>query len=370
MSVSIQKGSILIYRIFDIAEEINLPRVEELLSSPVHSAARSRLKFTLTPRQTIIMRNAPVTLGLGESELNLQNQSVKAEVFAKLWDYGVLSIMFQVPIPVGTKWEQLVDISAQLEQDTLIDEAARNRAQELITIIEPGLRDSHSWPEFEDYVIFFFEQINGIKDSNELLEKVDVASLIVAENTVKISENSKKSILESTLQYSVNDLCIIDWNSALVIEPSGKKEVPEAIEFALTHLLEMRYYDALIDQKLAMLYDAIEASRGKFFNKSFSVLSREASARYIEFSEFIERVDNSFKVVGDFYLARIFRIANEEFRIPEWEGNIMRKMGLIANLSELLQGEINVNRSLWLEITIVVLIMFELITTFAKIAAQ
>ena len=366
--IKIKKGSILIYRVFDIAEEINLPRVEELLSSPLKSTVRSRLKFTLTPRQTIIMRNAPVTLGLGESELMFQNDSVKAEVFAKIWDYGVVSIMFQIPIAEGTEWESLINISAKLEQDTLIDEAARFRTQELVKAINPALRDVHSWHEFEDYNIFFFEEIDGVKDCSELFEKVDVARLVVAENSVKLAESSKKFILESSLQYSTSDLCVIDWTSAVVIEPSGQKEVPEAIEFALTHLMEMRYYDALIDQKLAMLYDAIEESRSKLFNKSFSSLSREASARYIEFSEFIERVDNSFKVVGDFYLARIFRVASDEFRIPEWEGNIMRKMGLLANLSELLQGEINVNRSLWLEITIVVLIMFELITTFAKFA--
>jgi uncharacterized Rmd1/YagE family protein len=71
-------------------------------------------------------------------------------------------------------------------------------------------------------------------------------------------------------------------------------------------------------------------------------------------------------VVGDFYLAKIFRAAGEKFRIPEWEANISRKINLFSNLSELLQGEINVNRSLWLEITIVVLILFELATTFAK----
>lgn len=366
--VKIQKGSILIYRVFDIAEEINLHRVEELLSSPIQGAVRSRLKFTLTPRQTIIMRNAPVTMSLGESELTFQNETVKAEVFVKIWDYGVLSVMFQIPIPAGTKWETLVDISAHLEKDTLIDEAARFRTQELVNVLAPALRDVHSWHEFEDYNIFFFEELSGIKDCSELFEKVDVARLVLAENSVEIADSSKKSILESTYQYSTGDLCVIDWNSAIVVEPSGKKEVPEAIEFALTHLMEMRYYDALIDQKLAMLYDSIEASRGKFFNNRFSNLSREASARYIEFSEFIERVDNSFKVVGDFYLARIFRVAGEEFRIPEWEGNIMRKMNLLANLSELLQGEINVNRSLWLEVTIVVLIMFELITTFAKLA--
>ena len=138
------------------------------------------------------------------------------------------------------------------------------------------------------------------------------------------------------------------------------------IEFALTQLMEMRYYDNLLDKRLTLLYDSIEASRGKFFSNRFTNLSREASTRYIEFSEFIERVDNSFKVVGDFYLAKIFRAAGEKFRIPEWEENVTRKMNLFASISELLQGEVNVNRSLWLEITIVVLILFELVTTFTK----
>jgi hypothetical protein len=366
--IKIKKGSILIYRVFDIAEEVNLQRVEELLNSPLPGTIRSRLKFTLTPRQTIIMRNAPITLGLGESEIVFLNENVKAEISAKIWDYGVISILFQIPIPPDTSWEKLIDISAQLEQDTLIDESAKYRTQELQNIIRPALRDMHYWHEFEDYNIFFFEEIEGIQDCNEIFDQVDVARLVVAENTVSLSDRSRKSILESTLQYSTNDLCVIDWNSAIVIEPSGKKEVPEAIEFALTHLMEMRYYDALIDQRLTILYDSIEKSRGKFLQNRFTQLSREASARYIEFSEFIERVDNSFKVVGDFYLAKIFRVANEEFRIPEWEGNILRKMGLIANLSALLQGEINVKRSLWLEITIVILILFELMAVFFRIS--
>jgi len=364
MSVQIQKGSVLIYRVFDVAEEVNLSRVEELLKSESNKA---RLKLTRTPRQAVIMRNAPVTLGLGESELVLSDRNLKIVTFAKFWDYGVLSIQFQIPIQAGMSWNELIDFSAALENDPMIDEAARLRAQELVNIVNPALRDPHSWHEFEDYAIFFFEELSGIEKVSELAEKVDAARLILAENSVKLSVNARKSILESTFQYSDTDLTIIDWNSAIVIEPSGRKEVPEVIEFALTHMMEMRYYDSLLDQRLGILYDSIEESRSRFFNNRFSALSREASTRYIEFSEFIERVDNSFKVVGDFYLARIFRAAGEEFRIPEWEENITRKMNLFARVSELLQGEINVNRSLWLEIIIVVLIAFELVTTFSKV---
>lgn len=362
--VSINKGSILIYRVFDIAEEINLQEVERIFSS---QAASSRLRFLLSPRQVVIMRNAPVTVSLGESELTLLDRQVKAEVFAKFWDYGVLSLQFQIPIEPGSSWATLVDWGARIELDTLLDEAARFRAQELVHVVRPAMRDPHHWQEIEDYVIYFFEDISGIQKARDLVTHADVAKLILAEPHAEISEASRQEILsEGIYQYAENDLTIIDWNSAIVVEPSGKKEVPEVIEFVLTHMMEMRYYDGLLDERLSTIYDAIEESRSRFFSNRFNVLSREASARYIEFSEFIERVDNSFKVVGDFYLAKIFRGAGEQFRIPEWEANISRKINIFSNLSELLQGEVNANRSLWLEVTIVVLITFELFTTFAK----
>jgi hypothetical protein len=362
--VSIEKGSILIYRVFDIAEEINLQRVEEIFRA---QAASSRLRFLLSPRQVVIMRNAPVTLSLGEAEITVLDRPVKAEVYAKFWDYGVLSLQFQIPIERGSPWSQMVEWGARIELDTLVDEAARFRAQELLNLVHPALRDPHHWNEIEDYVIYFFEEIAGIQKARDLVTRADVAKLILAEPNAEISEPSRQEILQEGLyQYAENDLTIIDWNSAIVVEPSGKKEVPEVIEFVLTHMMEMRYYDGLLDERLATIYDAIEESRSRFFSNRFSILSREASARYIEFSEFIERVDNSFKVVGDFYLAKIFRGAGEQFRIPEWEANISRKINIFSNLSELLQGEVNATRSLWLEITIVVLISFELFTTFAK----
>jgi len=360
--INIKKGSILLYRVFDIAEEIDLTRAEALFK-----ADGTRLKFTLSPRQVVIMRNAPVTFSLGESEITVHDRVYKAEVFAKIWDYGVLSILFQIPIESGTHWDQLVDLGAKIEIDTSVDGAARNRAQEIIGMIRPSLRDPHEWHEIEDYVIYFFEDIEGVHRARELLDQADIAKLILAETQGNLSASSKNGIVdEGTYQYAENDLTVIDWNSAIVIEPSGKKEVPEVIEFVLTHMMEMRYYDGLLDQKLGTLYDAIEESRSRFLSNRFGLLSREASARYIEFSEFIERVDNSFKVVGDFYLAKIFRGAGEQFRIPEWEANISRKINIFSNLSELLQGEVNAARSLWLEVTIVVLILFELVTTFAR----
>jgi hypothetical protein len=363
--IQINKGSVLIYRVFDVAEEVDLQKVDALIKS---GSERARLKFTRSPRQVVIMRNAPVMLNLGESEVAFEQSKLKVEVHAKIWDYGVISILFQVPISEGTSWEQLIELAAKIDQDKLLDQAAIARAKEVAALISPASRDPHFWSEFEDYVIFFLEDVKGITKTSELPERADLPRLLIAETANNLSARSRASILENGIfQYTDDDLAVIDWNSAVVVEPTGSKEVPEVLEFALTHMLEMRYYDELIDTKLTILYDSIEESRGRFFTNQFTHLSKEASTRYIEFSEFIERVDNSFKVVGDFYLAKIFRAAGEKFSMPEWETNISRKINLFSSLSELLQGEVNVNRSLWLEVTVVVLILFELVTAIFKI---
>lgn len=362
-TVTIQKGAILIYRVFDIAEEVNLSKVESIFKN---QNEQSRLTLTRTPRQGVIMRNAPVILNLGESELNLLGERKLYQTSAKIWDYGVLSVMFQIPITEGTPFDQLTQVAAEIEASSQIDDHARIRAQELVNHVNAALIGPHYWHEFEDYVIYFFEKLEGLDQISDLPKRVEAARLIVAEDTVRLSDQTRYSILDGILQYAEDDLALIDWNSAIVVEPSGRKDVPEVLEFALTHMLEMRYYDSLLDQRLAMLYDAIEESRGKFFSNQFSKLSREASARYIEFSEFIERVENSIKVVGDFYLAKVFRTAGERYKIRDWEKNITRKINLFSELSNLLQGELNVKRSLWLEVTIVLLIAFEIISAFMQ----
>jgi hypothetical protein len=42
-------------------------------------------------------------------------------------------------------------------------------------------------------------------------------------------------------------------------------------------------------------------------------------------------------------------------------------MNLLAQVSSLMQGEVNIRRSHWMEITIIVLILFELVSAMVKI---
>lgn len=362
-NVTVEKGYALVYRILDIAEEIDLQEVERLLKE---RGGLGRMRMARGTRQAFHVRNAPVRISLGPSTVHIGDGAYEAEVYAKVWDYGILSLQFQLPIAAGTAWDELVRLSAKIDERSDFDEIARRLGRELTRVLEIAMKLPHEWEGIEDYAIFFFERLGGIQAAAELAVKADIPALIIGEPAEKLAPRLRAGILDTMTQYGERDLAVIDWNAAVVVEPSGQRDVADVLEFAVTHLMEFRYYDDLLDKDLAVLYDSIEEGRRPFRNR-YGKLSHEASSRFIEFAEFFERVENSLKVVGDFYLATVFRTAAQRFRLRDWEESITRKMNLLARVTELLQGEVNVSRSHWLEIIIIVLIAFEIVSALFKL---
>lgn len=360
MTVTVRRGRVIAYRIFDVAEEFDLAAVESVARTTLES---SRLSLARPTGHSLVVRNAPVTLTLPPCTVRLGQKRVDAEAMARLWDYGVVSIQFHIAIADGTSWSELVDLAALVEDDNDLDDIARQRVADVVRILQPAAKLPHAIRGMEDYVVYFLERTDGAQAA-DLVRSVDVPSLILGEPREQLSERVRQSIVEQAFSYSTADLAVIDWNSALLVEPAGSHDVADILEFAATHLAEFRYFDELLDERLEKLYDSIEARRSvrTFFGAEFGRLSREASSLYLEFSDYVERVENSLKFVGDFYLATIFRAAVGRFHLRDWEESVTRKLNTLAQISELLEGEVNVRRSHWLEIVVIVLILYEIVS--------
>ena len=361
MSAAIEKGSILIHRVFDVGGEISLARAEHLLSE---TGKDPRLKFSTNTRKAIIIKDAPLKTELGGETLKLPSGAFPVKIFARLWNYGVISITLDLAIPPGTAWESLIKMAAELEASEEVDLLALARKDALKIRVMPAIANPADWDISEDYITYIVEKATGSGNPREFIKKVDVAALILAEDKEMLGEESRSFILESAIQYSSTDLAIIDWNSALLIEPEGQRDVADVIEFSLTHLLEFRYYDERLGVKLDELYDAMEQKResvANIFQNSYSDIAEDSSHKYMEFSEFLGRVENSLKTVGDPYLAIVFRASAMEFHFDDWRKSISRKMETLAQISQILHGEVNTRRSHWLEIIIIVLIAVEMI---------
>ena len=359
MEIKVQRGEVLVYRVFDIGSEIDLDKVESLFED---KRLKERFKLDRKHNTSLIISSSPVSVHLGNFDIRLVDKQVSAKLIAKVWHFGTVSLCFQIPIVEGTTWPELVRIASWIEKDEEIEIFARAKAKEFQDDIQHAIPVLNEWVLNEDYVMYFVQELSGYSGPIlGLTEKADIPALILAESKEALADSIKKQILENVFQYSVDDLVVVDWNSAFIYEPSGSMDVPLIIEFALNQLLELRYYDDLLDQRLNTLYNGVVGHKKGLFSNKYSRIAEEAGQFYLEISEIVENVENSFKTVGDFYLATIFRATSKRFRFYDWQKSINEKLGNMAEVSKLLHSEVNESRNQILEITIVILIAIEVV---------
>jgi hypothetical protein len=360
----ISDGTVFVYRLFDVADAVDLAAAEAAVSAP---KSRLRLEGAMSGSALEFPR-PPLHLGLGAREVPLSSGGRRAEASAHVYDYGVVSILYRLPIAPGTRLADLVPLAEELfvNPAPALDAEARREAQELVRVLGPALERPHAWEGLESYQVFFVRRFDeGPVPALDLLSHEPVPELLLGETSaVALSPAERQEVLSHHLSYLEDDVAVIHWNSALVVEPSGVEDIPDLLEFATAHLLELRYYDALLDRELHRIYDEIEAGGSpvaNIFTRRYRRLQRETAALLLELSEMIERLENAVKIVGDFYLARLYLSAVRRFRLPAWQDSVLRKQKLVADVNDLIGDAADTSRSELLEMAIIALIVFEIV---------
>ncbi|HXY39341.1 MAG TPA: hypothetical protein VEQ10_06705, partial [Vicinamibacteria bacterium] len=334
---TVESGSLLVYRLFDVADAVDLALAER-------SAGPSG-RFTLETAQSataLQFPRPPVQFKLGSRTLPMPVAAATVEATAHVYDFGVVSVCYQVPIAPGTPLEALVPLAESLldAPTPALDQAARRDAEALAASLAPALERPHAWQGLETYHVFFVQRLGGEQATAAgLLAGAPLAELLLGETSAApLSEAERQDVLSHHHTYLSTDLAVIHWNCAFVLEPSGADDVPDLLEFATAHLLELRYYDALLDRELHAIYDEVEQPRSTLANvltRRYRLLQRRTAALLLELSEMIERLENTIRIVGDFYLARLYQTAVRRFRLPSWQGDVLRKQKLLAEVNDL-----------------------------------
>lgn len=360
----VERGRILAYRIVDVGDTIALDVAERL----VQGSHRFQLGGTLV--EGLVIPGRPLAIDLDELDIVVPSLGVRlpAHASAHVFDFGALSILYDIPIVPGTSLEDLIPLCDALYEATELDAEGKKHREELLKRLGSSVERPHDWAEVETYTIVFVESFAG-QDARASFEHLAdsevVAKLLLGETSKKpLSTAVRKDVLGNAFSYLEDDVVIVDWNSAIVVEPSGNRTVPFLLELATCQLLEFRYYDTLLDAQLARVYEHVEKSKPRVFRSPYRGLTRDVLRRFMELTEFSERVDNAIKSVGDVYLARVYLAAIRRFRVPDWRESVEAKLRLVAQAFDLLKGEVETSRAELLEIIVVVLILAELLAAF------
>ncbi len=365
----VANGEVWIYRMFDVADAIDLAKAEGLAAAPA-----GRLAMESAGSATALeFPRAPVHVSLGQRPVPLPSGQRSAETSAHVFDYGVVSVRYRVAIPPGTSLSDLVPLAGELlgGPTAALDAAARAHAEEVAAALGGALEKPHTWEGLESYHVFFVRAFEGGPvTAARLVAEAPVGALLLGETgAVRLSDAERQDVLSHQFSYLETDLAVIHWNSALVVEPSGVEDVPDLLEFATAHLLELRFYDALLDRELHRLYDDLEGGGGVIANvvlRKYRRLQRRTAALLLELSEMIERLENAVKIVGDFYLARVYQAAVKRFRLASWQETVLRKQKLVAEVNDLTGDAADTNRSELMEMVVILLIAYEVAAAIMK----
>src|SRR3982751_1000759 len=96
--LAFERAVLLCYRLFDIADSIDLEQGRRLL------AAQSirRLRLSREGSEYLELPNPPLAADLGQRQLPTRTGSRAVTITARIFDHGAASILIEVPIPAGT----------------------------------------------------------------------------------------------------------------------------------------------------------------------------------------------------------------------------------------------------------------------------
>ncbi len=359
----VQAGAVVALRLFDVADTIDLGQAERLwLQRAGNAASRSRL--SATPSKAVAFDVPPVVLVLEPTRIEIDGTAVDVSVSARLYDFGVVALSLRAPV-ADLDWIAFTRFFNSL--DGVVGPAAPQAIWDslltrVLDVLAPALTRPSQNRLQEDYLLAIVQRWESPLTAAELLERVDLVPLLSGEKRA-LAEGARRDLLRQRYSYYEDDLVVLTWDRAFICEPRSDSDVADVLEVANAQLLELRYYDELLDDELPRMYDLVQATRRTrhlFAPRRFADLARRLYTLVAEVTELTERVDNALQVTEDVYLARIYTSALELFRVPAVGDAVNRKLAIVRDTYAALYDEASDARGQLMELAVVILILIEI----------
>jgi hypothetical protein len=340
---------------FDVGNGIDLEAAQRSLGTSPPVPVRSRRRAP----QTFQYRPAPVRVGQEPPNAEIAGlRAVRVEI--ALYDFGAASVTYTLPF--AGELEQLVLVSAALQDNPVLAHDARTRVAALLTTLGQAVSRLNLADLIEDYVVFELEPRPDREPTALATTYGHLVAQILRSEVQPLSAEEIADALSHRIAFGTTDITLIDWNTALLSDPEPD-ETRTLIEFANVQLLELRHLDAELDRILDRAYAAmVEAERGvlRALRPPVSAL-RALGALQIDAATLHERVTNALKLVGDQFLSRLYSLISSRFHVADWDRAITRKLDVLDGVYQKLSDRVTARRVEVLEWIVIVLIAVEVI---------
>jgi hypothetical protein len=357
--MAIRAGQVTAFFLYDVAEAINLQAVRNLIGG----TATARLHPKPTTPPYVQYQQPPVTIDGDVLEMGQLNG---LRVRFKLFDYGVISVALTRSMP--STWSELLEQGLSWYDDTHLAVEAERFCRRLVDRLRPAITAPRADFVAEDYLVFSVTDLDDVATAEDLIAAhgAEITQLLRGERE-RLSSEERDEVLRHRISYLANDLVVPTWNAAFVYDTeAGAQAALEILEFANSQLLEFRYYDGVLDARLARIYAQLQVAPplGTWFGRRYNRAARQVHALFIDINELTDRAENALKFAGDIYAARLFTLAAKRLGLDYWKANVREKLKTVDDIYRFAVEQAGMARGEMLELTIVLILIFELILFF------
>jgi hypothetical protein len=353
------RAEVVFFYLYDAGRSIDLKKLAKMIP------ADPGIGILKNKRDTPESLSLPVPLivQLARYEYDEKLPFDRITMNARIFEEGVISMTVRVkgdftpqdlhkirttPLILGGK---------QTVIDTWVDESLKlffARIQEAIT--------------FEQYVFSTFIRVSytafcittPLQNPKDFVEthRRTFACLLNGESPdTDLHESQIASTLKGAFCYTEHDYALFDLDRCLIIDPNEDYEdILLVVEQANFQLLELRSLDMLLDRWLDKAEDDIKV----IFKNNTAHLKllkiKLASVHALSFDALfiLENLENSSKIIGDYFLGQIFTSLCAQFSTHEWKQSIESRLKILASVYERVNANESEKRMVFLEIMFIV----------------
>ncbi len=363
-SPTIAEGACTVYFAYDVGQSIDLSAAARALAcdaEPRHSrdGATAPSYFEFRPRPLRLSRPAP--------SIAIADRRTEPSVGITLFDFGAISVAYTISLTGSLG--ALVPLAEGLSNNAALLAESRRQVEALSGELGDALRAASISTIVEDYAVYRARFDAGAGPDAEAIvgTHARLFGAILRGDGSPLSAQQLDDALACRVSYSPGDAALIDWSAAFVIAEDAR-DVLAVLEYANVELMEMRHLDDRLDSDVDLAYDAVSRPMSWLsrLRGSRGTLLRRIARLQMDGAVLFEEVNNALKLVGDQYLARVYRLASQRFHLTEWDGSITRKLDTLDSIYQKLAEERATLRMEILEWIIIGLIAFEVVMSFVR----
>ncbi len=340
-------GNIYIFHAFDVGDDINLEKIEQLPS--VNALPFPHRKYFKNYHE-------PLAIELPHPHASSRCNS------CRIHNFGAISLTYKVPF-TSTLQElrtNVITIENQHLEQSIMD------VKSVYKKIKPCIAKPHFFQTRSSYAVIQVDPRPDLITVEQL--KKDYGAIIASAlrfETESLSDYQRNEILKDAIGYFRGELIIIDTDATFLYD-NEYEETLEFFEFTNIQLLELRYFDRLLDEQLNKIY---EGQANKVSVRAYlpfiGLFAPDPAAQWgrlkADISVITERLENSIKLVGEPYFSELYEHLVDKLDIHNWRNAVHKKLEIVRDIQQTYQQKIDVIREDMLTVLIIILIFIELV---------